>query len=65
MEIPVLEEDNTYCFLINIRLQTYLASIYKSKSTKCVYSFREYLKRVIKWQDYEQIFQINLLKHNA
>ncbi|WP_418055514.1 DUF2535 family protein [Priestia megaterium] len=32
---------------------------------KQTYSFQEYLKRVLKWKDYEQLFKSHVLKHNA
>jgi Protein of unknown function (DUF2535) len=64
-DIPVLEEDNKYCFMLNIRLQILLTSIYAQKRPKNIYSFKDYLKRVIKWPDYEAIFGINVLKSNA
>jgi hypothetical protein len=64
-DIPVLEEDNKYCFMLNIRLQILLTSIYAQKRPKNIYSFKDYLKRVIKWPDYEAIFGINILKSNA
>lgn len=64
-DIPVLEEDNKYCFMLNIRLQILLTSIYAQKRPKNIYSFKEYLKRVIKWPDYEAIFGNNILKSNA
>jgi hypothetical protein len=64
-DIPVLEEDNKYCFMLNIRLQILITSIYAQKRPKNIYSFKDYLKRVIKWPDYEAIFGINILKSNA
>lgn len=64
-DIPVLEEDNKYCFMLNIRLQILLTSIYAQKRPKDIYSFKDYLKRVVKWPDYEAIFGINILKSNA
>lgn len=64
-DIPVLEEDNQYRFLVQIRLQTFLTKITAQKNPNAVYSFREYLKKAIKWPDYEAIFQTDILKHNA
>jgi uncharacterized protein Veg len=65
MEIPVLEEDSPYHFLIQVRLQTFMTNVYGSKSPKNCYSFRDYLKRVLKWPDYERLFEIGELKNNA
>ncbi len=65
MEIPVLEEDNPYKFMIHVRLQTFITSIYGEKQTKKVYSFKDYLKRVLKWPDYQEIYKSDKLKNNA
>lgn len=65
MDIPVLEEDNRYFFIIQVRLQTFISSIYRKRSLKRCYSFRDYLKRVLKWPDYEQLFRSEELKNNA
>ncbi|WP_310362499.1 DUF2535 family protein [Neobacillus drentensis] len=65
VEIPVLVEDNTYKFLIQVRLQTYVTSLYNEKSLKKSYSFKDYLKKVMKWPDYEQLFKVGELKNNA
>ena len=65
MDIPVLEEDSTYKFMIQVRLQTYATSLYTEKGSKKNYSFKEYLKKVMKWPDYEQLFKIAELKNNA
>lgn len=65
MDIPVLEEDSTYKFMIQVRLQTFLASIDQESKPKRCYSFKEYLKKVMKWPDYEQLFEVGELKHNA
>ncbi|MBD1381595.1 DUF2535 family protein [Metabacillus arenae] len=65
VEIPVLEEDNHYYFLIQIRLQSFLTKLHSLKTPQQVYSFREYLKKLLKWPDYEAIFQSTILKHNA
>jgi len=65
IEIPVLEDDNPYQFMVKVRLQTFIAQVYAKKSPKKVYSFKEYLKRVLKWPVYEQIFKSEILKNNA
>ena len=65
MDIPVLEEDSTYKFMIQVRLQTYVTSLYNEKSFKKCYSFKDYLKKVMKWPDYEQLFKVSELKNNA
>jgi hypothetical protein len=65
MEIPVLEEDSPFKFMIQVRLQTFITSINKESSPKKCYSFREYLKKVMKWPDYEKLFKVDELKNNA
>ncbi|UOE77944.1 YpmP family protein [Parageobacillus thermoglucosidasius] len=65
IEIPVLEEDNTYRFMIQLRLEAFIAKVYRSRDVRTIYSFREYLKRVLKWSVYEQIFKTEVLKNNA
>jgi hypothetical protein len=65
IEIPVLEEDNTYRFIIQLRLETFIAKVYQSRNVRSVYSFRDYLKKVLKWPVYEQIFKTDILKNNA
>ncbi|MBI0576025.1 DUF2535 family protein [Neobacillus cucumis] len=65
MEIPVLEEDSPFKFMIQVRLQTFITSIYKEQSPKRCYSFKEYLKKVMKWPDYEKLFKVDELKNNA
>jgi hypothetical protein len=65
IDIPVLEEDNRYCFMIQVRLQTFITALYKEQKAKKCYSFRDYLKRTLKWPDYEELFKIGELKNNA
>ncbi|WML40250.1 DUF2535 family protein [Neobacillus sp. OS1-2] len=65
MDIPVLEEDSTYKFMIQVRLRTFLAAIDRETKPKRCYSFKEYLKKVMKWPDYEKLFKIAELKNNA
>ncbi|SFA44300.1 Protein of unknown function [Anoxybacillus pushchinoensis] len=65
IEIPILEDDNPYQFIVKVRLQTFIAQVYVSEKKKKIYSFKEYLKRVLKWSVYEQIFKSEILKNNA
>ena len=65
IEIPVLEDDNPYQFIVKVRLQTFIAQVYVNENAKKIYSFKEYLKRVLKWPVYEQIFKSEILKNNA
>jgi hypothetical protein len=65
IEIPVLEEDSPNFFMIQFRLKTFISAVHKDTSRRSVYSFREYLKRVLKWKDYEHLFNVVELKNNA
>jgi hypothetical protein len=65
IEIPVLEEDSPYRFMIGLRLQSFITNIDSDPHPKKVYSFREYLKKVLKWRDYQLLFKTNILKNNA
>lgn len=64
-DIPVLEEDNKYRFMLQIRLQKFISMIHTKKNPRNVYSFKDYLKKVLKWPDYEEIFGSSILKNNA
>ncbi|KAB2338181.1 DUF2535 family protein [Cytobacillus depressus] len=65
-EIPVLERNSPFYFMIQVRLQTFMTSLYRD-STKVLksYSFREYLKRILKWPVFEELFKTPELKNNA
>lgn len=65
IEIPVLEEKSPYYFMIQVRLQTFITTIYGARNCKRYYSFREYLKKVLRWPEYEGIFKSDELKNNA
>ncbi|UII54508.1 YpmP family protein [Cytobacillus spongiae] len=66
IEIPVLEEDSPYNFLIQVRLQSFITILYKEHRAKTCYSFKEHLKRAIKWPVYEELFnKIEIKDHNA
>lgn len=65
VDIPVLEDESPYYFMIQVRLQTFITSIYQERNARKYYSFKDYLKRVIKWPDYEQLFKSAELKNNA
>ncbi|ARW07174.1 DUF2535 family protein [Bacillus atrophaeus] len=64
-EIPVLREDENHFFMMNQNLQLYLKEVFSSDSRAQVYSFRQYMKRRMKWKDYQAIFHQESLKHNA
>ncbi|MEH6987300.1 MULTISPECIES: DUF2535 family protein [Bacillales] len=63
IEIPVLAKDSPYYFMIQVRLKTFIAATNANPLKN--HSFREYLKRVLKWPVYEEIFKTPELKNNA
>ncbi|AZB43247.1 DUF2535 family protein [Bacillus sp. FJAT-42376] len=65
VEIPVMVKDSRYTFLIQARLQAYLTRLHAEPEPRSVYSFRDYLKKVLKWPEYEAIFQSEVLQNNA
>jgi hypothetical protein len=65
LEVPVLKEDSPLYFRVNLKLHTFVSKIFKDQNRKQVYSFREYLKKTMKWSDYEQIYLSEELKNNA
>jgi len=58
LEIPVIETDHHYYFLVQARLQIFVSSLYNKPQEKSCYSFRDYLKRKMKWSDYENLYGI-------
>ncbi|MCG8397303.1 YpmP family protein [Bacillus atrophaeus] len=64
-EIPVLKGNENHFFMMNQNLQLYLKEVFSSDSRAQVYSFRQYMKRRMKWKDYQAIFHQESLKHNA
>lgn len=64
-DIPVLEEGSRFKFMIQVRLQKYITLLYQEQKPKKCYSFKEYLKKVMKWPDYEALFKLEELKNNA
>ncbi|WP_175991288.1 DUF2535 family protein [Bacillus sp. Marseille-Q1617] len=65
LEVPVLKEDSPLYFRVNLKLHAFITRILEQPSRKSVYSFREYLKKTMKWSDYEQIYHSEELKNNA
>ncbi|MBT2575371.1 DUF2535 family protein [Bacillus sp. ISL-51] len=64
-DIPVVTEGEHYFFQIHQHLELYLREVFASQSVRTVYSFRQYVKRRMKWKDYEAVFNQEMLKHNA
>ncbi|MEH7503558.1 DUF2535 family protein [Neobacillus drentensis] len=64
-EIPVLEKDNCYYFMIHVRLQIFISFLYNKPQEKSCYSYREYSKRKMSWPDYQDLFRMKEFKNNA
>lgn len=64
-DIPVLNEASPHFYKINIRLAKFIKQIQASSSVKTTYSFREHLKKVLRWPEYELIYKTSILKNNA
>ncbi len=64
-EIPVLQAQHPLSFLIQSRLQLFIAKIQKQKHPRFSYSFREYLQNCLKWNDYLNVYKTNTLEKNA
>jgi hypothetical protein len=65
IEIPVLEKNNRYYFMIQARLQVFITSLDNKPLEKSCYSFRDYLKRKMSWSDYQDLLSILKFKNNA
>ena len=64
-EIPVLNKNSPDYFMIQVRLQAFIQLINGVQKEVAIYSYREYLKRVLKWPDYQKLFNTPELKNNA
>ncbi|MEL3974670.1 DUF2535 family protein [Rossellomorea oryzaecorticis] len=65
LEVPVLKEDSPLYFRVNLKLNAFISKVMKEHAQKTTYSFREYLKKTMKWSDYELIYYSEELKNNA
>jgi hypothetical protein len=64
-DIPVLSKASPHYYKVNIRLHQFINQIQASSHLKTSYSFRDYLKKVLKWPEYELIYKTSILKNNA
>ncbi|WP_308160494.1 MULTISPECIES: DUF2535 family protein [unclassified Bacillus (in: firmicutes)] len=65
IEIPVLDQNNCYYFMIQVRLQKFISFLYNNPQEKSCFSFREYLKRKMSWSDFNDLFSLKEFKNNA
>lgn len=64
-EIPVLGLTDPNFFMVQARLQSFIISIINLPQAKNCYSFRDHLKRKMKWSDFEDIFEVAEARNNA
>jgi hypothetical protein len=65
VEIPVLERNNHYYFMVQAHLQMFISSLYDEPQEKICFSFRDYLKRKISWRIFTDLFNIQQFRNNA
>lgn len=65
IDIPVLNLSNCHYFMVQVRLQNFISMLYVQPQPKSSYSFREYLKRKIKWSEYDHLFSLADFKNNV
>ncbi|MBS4173194.1 DUF2535 family protein [Bacillus sp. FJAT-49736] len=64
-DIPVLSDASPHFYKINASLAQFVKKIQASSNVKNNYSFRDYLKRTLRWPEYELIYNPSVLKNNA
>ena len=65
IEIPVLRPDHHNYFVIQARLQTFISTLYHKPQNKSCYSFRDNLKRKMRWPDFKDLFSSEEFSNNA
>lgn len=58
MDIPVLDKNHCYFFMVEVRLQSYITHLYHNPQQKSSHSFREHLKRKINWAQFLELYSI-------
>lgn len=65
IDIPLLDQNNRYYFIVQGRLQLFVSFLYNQPSEKKIFSFRDHLKQKIGWPDYKELFYIQEFKDHA
>jgi hypothetical protein len=65
IDIPVLEKNHRYFFMVEVRLKSYISLLYHKPQEKGTHSFREHLKRKMNWADFKELYNILDYKNNA
>ena len=64
-DIPIIEKNSRYYFMVDVRLQSYISSLYHKPQEKSSHSFREHLKRKMNWAEFKELYNILDYKNNA
>ncbi|OLO39376.1 hypothetical protein BTR23_10075 [Alkalihalophilus pseudofirmus] len=56
VDIPVVGRSHRYYFMIQARLQMFITPLYNQPQTTSCFSFRDYLKRKMKWSDFQNLY---------
>lgn len=65
IEIPVLEKNDPYYFMVQVRLQMFISSLNSGPQEKNLHSFREYLKQKMKWSEFKLLYSMQAFPNNA
>jgi Protein of unknown function (DUF2535) len=65
MDIPVLEKNHRFYFMVEVRLQSYISLLYYNLQENSSHSFREHLKRKMSWSDFKDLYRIQDFINNA
>lgn len=65
VEIPVLDKNNRYYFMMQFRLQNFISCLYNEPQEKSCHSFRDYLKKKMRWPDFKDLYGIKEFRSNA
>ncbi|MGE6260312.1 DUF2535 family protein [Heyndrickxia sporothermodurans] len=65
VDIPVLPLKSPLYFKVNVKLHAFLAEMDFDSKSKTIYSFREYLRKTLKWTEYDYLYNDKELKNNA
>jgi hypothetical protein len=64
-DIPVLDSNNQYYFLVQVRLQRFISLLNGQRQENSSHSFREHLKRKMNWVEFKELYSIQVFKNNA
>jgi hypothetical protein len=65
VDIPVLQKADPLSFQLQMRLQLFVSKIQNHHKPRQQYSFRDYLRSCLKWNDYSKVYEVNTLEQNA